>query len=151
MEQTPAQPASTPPTVASLSQPLHINFNLDVPLCDGYNARPALIERAPPQERTYNRAPQAREGYPVANHKSALKRARQNETRNVRNRAGRSTLRTAIKKFRTAVDAGTSVPVAELHSVMSAVASAGSKGFITKQTASRTVGRLSKAWHKTQG
>ena len=86
----------------------------------------------------------------MANHKSALKRARQNEKLKIRNRAGRSTLRTAVKNFRNAVAAGTPVAETELHSVMSAVDSAGSKGFITKQTASRTVGRLSKAWHQVQ-
>ncbi|MCO4762895.1 MAG: 30S ribosomal protein S20 [Myxococcales bacterium] len=87
----------------------------------------------------------------MANHKSALKRARQTEKRNIRNRAGRSTLRTAVKRFRNQLDAGESVPVTSLNSVMAVVAGAGSKGFITKQTASRTVSRLSKAWHKTQG
>ncbi len=86
----------------------------------------------------------------MANHKSALKRARQNDKLRIRNRAGRSTLRTAVKRFRVAVASETPVAESELHSVMSAVHSAGSKGFITTQTASRTVGRLAKAWHKSQ-
>lgn len=87
----------------------------------------------------------------MANHKSALKRARQNEKRNLRNRAGRSTLRTAVKKFRQSVESGNAVPASELHAVMGVVAGAGAKGFITRQTASRTVSRLSKAWQKAQG
>ncbi len=87
----------------------------------------------------------------MANHKSALKRARQNEKRNARNRAGRSTLRSAVKSFRNSVESDTPTPASELHSVMSVVAGAGSKGFITKQTASRTISRLSKAWQQQQG
>ena len=86
----------------------------------------------------------------MANHKSALKRARQNEKRNIRNRAGRSTLRTAVKKFRQAVEGDAVVPASALHSVMGVVSAAGAKGFITTQTASRTVSRLSKAWQKNQ-
>ncbi|HAN31212.1 MAG TPA: 30S ribosomal protein S20 [Myxococcales bacterium] len=84
----------------------------------------------------------------MANHKSALKRARQSEKRNLRNRAGRASLRTAIKKFRTSLEAGDKLEVVELHKIMSIVDSAGSKGLITTQTASRTVSRLSRAWQR---
>ena len=41
----------------------------------------------------------------MAQHKSALKRARQTIKRNARNRALRSTFRTALKKFRARIDA----------------------------------------------
>ncbi|MFN0084902.1 MAG: 30S ribosomal protein S20 [Blastocatellia bacterium] len=42
----------------------------------------------------------------MPNHKSAEKRDRQNAKRNAINTAGRSRLRTAIKKMRAAIDAG---------------------------------------------
>jgi small subunit ribosomal protein S20 len=42
----------------------------------------------------------------VANIKSQIKRNRQNTTRNERNKAVRSTLKTHLKKFRQAADAG---------------------------------------------
>jgi len=84
----------------------------------------------------------------VANHKSALKRARQSNKRNLRNRAGRSALRTAIKKFRASLEGEDKVAETELHKIMSLVHGAGSKGLIKTQTASRTVSRLAQAWHK---
>ena len=42
----------------------------------------------------------------MANHKSALKRARQNAKRRQRNRSNRSRLRTHVKRFRQAVEGG---------------------------------------------
>jgi small subunit ribosomal protein S20 len=42
----------------------------------------------------------------VANIASQIKRNRKNETRHERNKAVRSTLKTHLKKFRTAADAG---------------------------------------------
>ena len=42
----------------------------------------------------------------MANHKSALKRMRQNDKRRLRNRLHRGRMRTQIKKFRVAVAAG---------------------------------------------
>ena len=42
----------------------------------------------------------------MANHKSAEKRVRQSERRNQINRRNRSSLRTAIKKLRAALEAG---------------------------------------------
>jgi small subunit ribosomal protein S20 len=44
----------------------------------------------------------------MANHKSALKRIRQNEKRRLYNRMFRSRARTYIKKARTLIDAGKS-------------------------------------------
>ena len=40
----------------------------------------------------------------MANHKSALKRIRSNETRRIRNRYQAKTMRNALKKFRTITD-----------------------------------------------
>ena len=42
----------------------------------------------------------------MANHFSALKRARQTEKRTAANRANKSRLRGALRKFRTALSAG---------------------------------------------
>jgi small subunit ribosomal protein S20 len=85
----------------------------------------------------------------VANHKSALKRARQNEKRRLRNRAGRSTVRTAVKTFRAGIEAGTA-DTAGLAQTMEIVAGAGAKGIVPKKRASRQISRLAKALHKAQ-
>ncbi|MEY3013948.1 MAG: ribosomal protein [Pseudomonadota bacterium] len=85
----------------------------------------------------------------MANHKSALKRARQNEKRRLRNRAGRSAVRTTVKNLRTAIDAG-SADNASLAGAMEIVAGAGAKGVIPKKRASRMISRLAKAMHKAQ-
>ena len=42
----------------------------------------------------------------MANHKSALKRIRQNEKRNLRNRSARSEIRTTIKSALSAAESG---------------------------------------------
>ncbi|MEM1349513.1 MAG: 30S ribosomal protein S20, partial [Myxococcota bacterium] len=42
----------------------------------------------------------------MANHKSAIKRIRQNEKRRVRNKAVKSNLRTRVRQFEVAVEAG---------------------------------------------
>jgi small subunit ribosomal protein S20 len=85
----------------------------------------------------------------VANHKSALKRARQNEKRRLRNRAGRSNVRTTVKKFRGAIAEGAATPD-DLAKTMETLAGAGAKGLIPRKRASRQIGRLAKALHKAQ-
>ncbi len=85
----------------------------------------------------------------MANHKSALKRARQNEKRRVRNRAGRSTVRTAVKTLRAGIAAGTADQAGLAHT-MELVAGAGAKGIMPKKRASRQISRLAKALHKAQ-
>lgn len=79
----------------------------------------------------------------MANHKSALKRARQSEKRRVRNRSGRSAVRKHVKQFEEAA-AGEGDAKAMLPSVMSAIARASSKGFMPKRRASRKIARLSR-------
>lgn len=80
----------------------------------------------------------------MANHKSALKRARQNETRRIRNRAGRAAMRTAIKRFETAVTTEGQDATAELRTVSSALALAAKSGVIPRGRASRKIARLHK-------
>lgn len=79
----------------------------------------------------------------MPNHKSAMKRVRQNEKRNTRNRHVMSTLRSRIKQVRTAIDAGdaeaakSALPVA-----VRALSRAAGKGVIHRNQARRKIGRL---------
>ena len=81
----------------------------------------------------------------MANHKSALKRVRQNEKRNEINRGNRSKLRTQIKKLRAAVagtDKGLSTDL--LNPTVSLIDKAVNKGLIHRNTAARYKSRLTK-------
>ena len=80
----------------------------------------------------------------MANHKSALKRARQNEKRRVRNRAARSNMRKVLTHFDAAVEAGPEAGAAALNETVSQLAIAAKKGLIPRARASRKIGRLSK-------
>ncbi len=84
----------------------------------------------------------------MANHKSALKRARQNEKRRLRNRAGNATLKTALKKFDTALEDDSADKAAELKAVTSALSLAAKNGIIPRGRASRKIARLSKALNR---
>ena len=81
----------------------------------------------------------------MANHKSALKRVRQNEKRKEINRSNRSKLRTSIKKVRAAVTAHDKTASSEvLLSTVSLIDKAVNKGIIHKNTAARHKSRLTK-------
>jgi len=81
----------------------------------------------------------------LANHKSALKRARQSIVRQKRNTHIKSTMRTHVKRFRAAVEAGDAGDAAaKLRIAESAIRKAASKGVIPQRRASRSVSRLSK-------
>lgn len=81
----------------------------------------------------------------MANHKSAVKRIKQNAKKNQRNKHVRSTLRTFIKHVREAV-AGKDVGVAKeaLAAAIPVIDSAASKGVIHRSNASRNVSRLTR-------
>jgi small subunit ribosomal protein S20 len=81
----------------------------------------------------------------LANHKSALKRARQSEIRKLRNSGLRSYTKKAIKELRTAV-ANESVDKAKdgLVRAISIIQKTASKNVIHKKTASRKVSRLAR-------
>jgi small subunit ribosomal protein S20 len=80
----------------------------------------------------------------MANHVSALKRARQTEFRTERNRANSSRLRTALRTVREAVSAGDHKKAQEaLKGTISAIDKAVQKGTLHKNTASRYKSRLS--------
>ena len=82
----------------------------------------------------------------MANSPSAIKRVRQNETRRARNTAGRSRVRTAVKKVRAAVDAG-DLQTAEqlLPDTLSLIDSTAGKSLLHRNTAARTKSRLTRA------
>jgi small subunit ribosomal protein S20 len=79
----------------------------------------------------------------MANTKSAEKRNRQNIKARERNRAQRSTLRTAIKKLRTAVASGDAARAQEiLPETLSVIDKTAQKKVIHANTASRYKSRL---------
>ncbi|MDD2320366.1 MAG: 30S ribosomal protein S20 [Geobacteraceae bacterium] len=81
----------------------------------------------------------------MAHHKSALKRIKQNEKKNARNKHVRSTLRTFIKRIREAVAANDVTLAKEsLQAAIPYIDSAASKGVIHRSNASRNVSRLNK-------
>jgi len=81
----------------------------------------------------------------LANHKSALKRNKQNKVRADRNTHVRSTMRTYVKAVRTAVAEGNKEAAqSALEKVIPYVDKASTKGVIHKATASRKVSRLVK-------
>ncbi len=81
----------------------------------------------------------------MANHKSALKRIKQNAARNARNTHIRSTMRTLVKNVREAVTAGDKeAAAAALAKAVPYIDKTATKGVIHKATASRKISRLSK-------
>jgi small subunit ribosomal protein S20 len=80
----------------------------------------------------------------MANHFSALKRARQTERRTTRNRANSSRLRTALRQMREALAKGKKPAATQaLGRTVSALDKAVQKGVIHANTASRYKSRLS--------
>ena len=81
----------------------------------------------------------------MANHKSAEKRNRQNKIRNARNTHIRSTMRTYVKKVRTAVAEGDQESAQVLlEKAVPCIDKAAAKGVIHKATASRKISRFAK-------
>jgi small subunit ribosomal protein S20 len=78
----------------------------------------------------------------VANNPSAEKANRQSQKRRVRNRAALSTLRTAVKKARSAIDGKAEDAAALRKSAIAIIDSAVTKGVLKRNTASRYVSRL---------
>jgi len=81
----------------------------------------------------------------LANHASALKRARQNETRRLRNRTVKTRIKNVVKSVRQAVDdQSPEAATTTLNQAKSMIAKAAKKGVIHKKNASRKISRLSK-------
>ena len=81
----------------------------------------------------------------MANHKSALKRARQSESKRLRNKAAKTRVKNVVKDVRTAAaDSANDQTAAQLNAAKSAIDKAAKKGVIHKRTAARKVSRLAK-------
>ena len=81
----------------------------------------------------------------MANHKSAEKRVRQNEKRNLINRSNRSKLRTQIKGLRSALSHTDKAQSTELLGpTVSLIDKAVNKGLIHRNTAARHKSRLTR-------
>jgi small subunit ribosomal protein S20 len=87
----------------------------------------------------------------MANHKSALKRMRQNEKRNTRNRALRSSLRTAIKKYRALLEGKElETAAADFPKIQKVLDKAVTKGILHPSNAARKKSRLAAALRRAQ-
>jgi small subunit ribosomal protein S20 len=84
----------------------------------------------------------------LANHKSAIKRAKQSEDRRLRNRVRKTRVKTAVKQVRTAVE-NKSVEEAQaaLQQAIPVIDKAASKGSLHHRAAARKISRLSKQVH----
>ena len=81
----------------------------------------------------------------MANHKSALKRARQNEIRRLRNKSLKTKVKSIVKDVRLSVDGSSKEDaLKKLDMVKSNIDRAAQKGVIHKKTASRKISRLAK-------
>ena len=81
----------------------------------------------------------------MANIKSQIKRVKQNERRRLRNKSVKSSLRTAVRKFREAAEAGDVEKAIELQRAAArALDKAVSKGVIHKNQAANRKSRLAR-------
>ena len=81
----------------------------------------------------------------MANHQSALKRARQTEKRTAVNRANTSSLRTQLRDMREAIAKGDKAAAEQIYrKTVSALDKAIQKGTLHENTASRYKSRLGK-------
>lgn len=81
----------------------------------------------------------------MANHPSALKRARQNKNRRLRNASIRTRVKTGVKQYLETLE--TPSPESTQPALIKAVSlidQASSKGVLHRRTASRKISRLSK-------
>lgn len=86
-----------------------------------------------------------KENYTVANIKSAKKRVLVTEKKTQQNKAVKSALKTQIKKFLSAVNAGDKETATALYpETVSAIDSAASKGIIHKNNAANKKAKLAK-------
>ncbi len=79
----------------------------------------------------------------MANHKSALKRARQNEVRRIRNKSYKTKIKKAVREVRTAVESNSLEQAREYFvKAVSIIQKTASKGVIPRKQASRKISRL---------
>ena len=84
----------------------------------------------------------------MPNIKSAKKRVKVSEKKNLRNRMVKSGMRTAVKKFVVALEADPTTANAQLTATTSAIDKAAAKGVIHKNAANRKKARLAKQLSK---
>lgn len=88
----------------------------------------------------------------MANSPQARKRARQNITRNLRNRSYRSTIRTSIKSLLKMIQSGDKENVSKAYqSATSAIDKGASRGLMHKNNAARLKSRLNKRVQASAG
>ena len=81
----------------------------------------------------------------MANHKSAIKRTRQNELRRLRNKSVKTRIKTIVKDVRSSAEETSGADMsAKISAVQSAFDKASKKGVIHKRTAARKISRLTK-------
>ncbi len=81
----------------------------------------------------------------MANHKSAIKRARQNEIKRIQNKRLKTRIKKVTKEIRLAGDESQkSTALNRLNIAKSVIGKAAKKGAIHRNTASRKISRLSK-------
>lgn len=87
----------------------------------------------------------------MANHKSAKKRAQQNEVRRLRNRGVKTQIKRIVKDVRsTAAGEDTAQGPAQLKLAQSAIDKAAKKGVLHPKTAARKISRLARLVKSTQ-
>jgi small subunit ribosomal protein S20 len=85
----------------------------------------------------------------LANHKSALKRAQQNEIRRIRNKAVKTRVKNIAKNVRLAVEEkNLETSAAQLNVAKAAIDKAKKKGVLHRKTASRKISRLTRLVNK---
>ncbi len=84
----------------------------------------------------------------MPNIKSAIKRVKVSEKKNLQNRMVKSGVKTSVKKFEAALAEGVAPANAQLSATTSAIDKAAAKGVISKNAANRKKARLAKAINK---
>jgi len=87
----------------------------------------------------------------LANHKSAIKRAKQSEIRRLRNMGFKTRMKKAIKEVRQAIsDSSTEKAPEELRKAISIIQKNASKKVIHRKKASRKISRLARQINQVQ-
>jgi len=87
----------------------------------------------------------------LATHKSAIKRAKQNKDRNLRNKSSRTRVKNVIKNVRAAIEENSAEKAqTALASAIPVIDKAAQKGAVHRNTASRKISRLTKQVNQIQ-
>jgi small subunit ribosomal protein S20 len=84
----------------------------------------------------------------LPNIKSAIKRVKVSEKKNLRNRMIKTGVKTAVKKFQVELAANPSAANVQLSATTSAIDKAAAKGILHKNTANRKKARLARSLSK---